>query len=153
MSAADWIQAVTQIVTALTAVVMAYLAYVTYMKPPVQEAEPEKANDAKPVQEGELLVFETSKQKTYLSKLSGGGIHCRIEDARPRKGGPQWTLPKDLCGTILNQGSYRVNPGYKANSGTFTLGPRRNWLYSKHLFPDPSYLNGALKQMLQEAST
>ncbi len=46
-----------------------------------------------------------------------------------------------------------MNPGYKVRTGTFTLGPRRNWLYSKVLFPEPAYMSGVLKHLLVNASS
>ncbi|KAF7766379.1 hypothetical protein PUND_a2196 [Pseudoalteromonas undina] len=46
-----------------------------------------------------------------------------------------------------------MNPGYKARTGTFTIGPRRNWLYTKSLFPEPDYLETVVKKLLENASS
>ena len=46
-----------------------------------------------------------------------------------------------------------MKPGYKPTVGTINIGPRRGWLYSKDLFPDPDYLKGELKQILTSASS
>ena len=155
MTFAEWIQVITQIITALTAVVMAFLGYKTYLQPPEQssEVEPDQAvNDEAEEKLKSILVFKTSKQQTQLS-ISNQGLTCRIDDTREGKGGPQWILTKTQAAEILKTNTYHVNPGYKVNSGTFTLGPRRNWLYSKVLFPEPDYLHGVLKQLLNNASS
>ena len=155
MTFTEWVQVITQIVTAVTAVVMAVLGYKAYLQPPEQssENEPEEAvNDEAEEKLKSILVFKTSKQKTWLS-TSGQGLSCHIDDSRKGKGGPQWTLTKTQIAEILNSNSYHVNPGYKVKTGVFTIGPRRNWLYSKVLFPEPDYLHGVLKQLLTNASS
>lgn len=152
MSFPVWIQVITQIVTAFTAVVMAVLAYRTYLRAPEQEeTEPENASDnqAEDILR-EVLVFRTSKQKTWLA-VTEQGLACRIDDTRPGKGGHQWTLSKAGAKAILDSGAYHVNPGYKARTGTFTIGPRRNWLYTKSLFPEPDYLDTVVKKLLENA--
>lgn len=150
----EWVQVITQIITAGTAVVMAYFAYQTYLKAPEQEAEsePEFANDEGAQDKLDaVLVFKTSKQKTWLT-VSPQGLECRIDDTRDGRGGHQWTLSKTKAQEILLSNSYKVNAGYKVSTGTFTLGPRRNWLYTKSLFPEAEYLHGVLKQLLENAS-
>lgn len=145
---------ITQIVTAVTAVVMAVLAYRTYLRAPEQEeAEPENASDNEAEDSlREILVFRTSKQKTWLA-VTDQGLSCRIDDTRPGKGGPQWVLSKTEAKAILDSEAYHVNPGYKARTGTFTIGSRRNWLYTKSLFPEPDYLETVVKKLLENASS
>ena len=154
MSFSEWTQVVTQIVTALTAVVMAILAYRTYLRTPEQEeAEPENASDSKADSSlREVLVFRTSKQKTWLA-VTQQGLSCRIDDTRPGKGGAQWVLPRTEAKAILESGAYHINPGYKVRTGTFTVGSRQNWLYTKALFPEPDYLEAVLKKLLENASS
>lgn len=145
---------ITQIVTAATTVVMAILAYRTYLRAPEQEeTEPENAsvNQAEDSLR-EILLFRTSKQKTWLA-VTEQGLSCRIDDTRQGKGGPQWVLSKVEAKAILESGAYHVNPGYKVRIGTFTIGPRRNWLYTKALFPEPDYLVTVLKKLLENASS
>ena len=153
LSVVEWVQVITQVVTAGTAVIMAVLAYKTYLQPPEQpsENEPEDAvNDSAEDTLSSILVFKTSKQETWLT-VTEHGLSCRIDDTRKGKGGPQWTLTKTQVAEILNANAYHVNSGYKVRTGTFSIGPRRNWLYSKVLFPEPDYLYGVLKQLLQNA--
>ena len=149
----DIVQVVTQIVTTITAVVTAYLAYKTYFKAPEQEneSEPESASDeSAAVGITEALMFKTSKQKTWLS-VTDQGLACRIDDTRAGKGGPQWILSRTELKTIIDTETFSVNPGYKVNTGTFSIGPKKNWLYTKSLYPQPEYLLGVIKQLLNNA--
>ena len=83
---------------------MAVLAYRTYLRAPEQEeAEPENASDNEAEDSlREILVFRTSKQKTWLA-VTDQGSSCRIDDTRPGKGGPQWVF--------FDSEAYHVNPG------------------------------------------
>jgi len=156
MGFVEWVQVITQIVTAITAVFMALKAYDTYLKAPEQdpESEPDQAvAKLKDVQLRKTLVFKTSKQETWLSATPHEGLFCEIKDQREGKGGPQWSLSPNQAKQILENSSFYVNSGYKVRTGTFSLGQRRNWLYSKALFPDPDYLHGVLKQLLQNSSS
>ncbi|MCF2827592.1 MULTISPECIES: hypothetical protein [Pseudoalteromonas] len=151
MDLLQFISATTQIVTAATAVITAYLAYQTYLKPPEQEDEPEPSSEVDESADEKLtetLVFKTSRQKTTL-KVTPQGLECYLEDTREGKGGHQWTLSISDVRAILDAKAYHVNPGYKVKTGTFTLGPKRNWLYTKSLFPEPDYLESVLKSLLQ----
>ncbi len=103
MKFVEWVQVITQTVTAVTAFVMAFLAYRTYLQPPVQpqEVEPDTASDESADENlNEILVFKTSKQETWLSVLPQG-LHCRIKDTREGKGGPQWTVSRTQAKEIL----------------------------------------------------
>jgi hypothetical protein len=153
MDFADTVQVITQIVTAVTAVVMAFFAYRTYLSAPDQESEtdPESATDVEAAEElTEILVFKTANQKTFLA-LTNQGIECRIEDVRAGKGGPQWIISRANAAAILESRAYQVNPGYKVKTGMFSIGSRKNWLYTKSLFPDPDYLQSVLKKLLENA--
>ena len=155
MGFVEWIQVITQIVIAGTALVMAYLGYQTYLKAPEQVSEPEPdagLDEAADEKLTEILVFKTSKQQTWLS-VTGQGLACRIDDTREGRGGPQWVLSGAETKAILESGAFRVNPGYKVRTGIFTLGARKNWLYSKALFPEPDYLQSVLKSLLENVSS
>jgi len=159
MDFTDWTQVTTAIVTtiaavvvAITSVVMAALAYKTYLKGPEQEPEPEKEIAAadQPEELTEALVFKTSKQETKLL-VTPKGLECHLDDKREGKGGHQWTISKVEAQQILDLNVFYVNPGYKANTGTFSIGKRKNWLYSKNLYPEPEYLHGVLGQLLKKS--
>lgn len=152
LSFIESVQVITQIVTAITAVVMAILAYRAYLMTPEQEEDKEVTKLIIEDKVSEILVFSTSKQKTRL-KVTNQGLECHLEDIREGKGGHQWTLSKHEVQNILDQQAYSVNPGYKARVGTFNIGSRRGWLYSKSLFPEPDYLKGEIQQLLKSVNS
>ena len=153
MNITEWVQVVTQIVTAITAVVMAVFAYKAYLQPPEQisEDEPMEASDQAAEETlTKVMVFKTSKQETWL-EVWPQGLHCFINDDRDNKGGPQWTIPKTEIANILAHNMFSVNPGAKVKTGTFSVGRKKNWLYTKAYFPEPEYLHGVLQQLLENA--
>jgi hypothetical protein len=100
----------------------------------------------------ELVVFRTKQQRTYL-RVSKAGIECHLDDDRPEKRGHQWTISRDEASRILQGNRILVNPDHTDNSGLFTIGDRRNWMYSKKLFPEPSLLEQALRELLEAAAS
>jgi len=146
----EFIQVTTQIITAGTAVIIAVLSYKTYLKPLEQESESEveKAPENEPEQIKEAIVFKTSNQTTKLI-ITTNGLECHLIDAREGRGGHQWTITPTETRNILTRANFHINPGFKVNTGTFTIGKRRNWLYSKRLYPEPEYLHGVIKQLLE----
>jgi len=98
----EWIQVSTQIITAVTALVMAYFTCQTYLKAPEQETA---FNEEVIGHVSEVLVFKTSKQTIWLC-VSSQGLECRIDDVREGKGGPQWILPRTKVIQILLSNSY-----------------------------------------------
>ena len=148
-SITDWISAGSSVIATLVAIVMAVLAYLQFLRAPRQEVETHESNDViADTRLTQLLVFKTSKQKTHL-RIVDGMIKCFLDDTRPNKGGHQWTLSRSQIKTILEKKDYHVNPGFKSRSGVFSLGPKKNWLYSKSIFPEPEYLYGALTELLK----
>ena len=97
------------------------------------------------------LVYRTRQQKIYLVK-TGQGLECHLEDDRPERTGHQWTISKSQAKDILADADISINPDYRERTGTYTLGQRRNWLYSKRLFPDPGYLKSLLTELLKDIS-
>ncbi|UII81069.1 hypothetical protein [Flagellimonas sp. CMM7] len=150
----ELINTIAQVVMALTAVIMAYLAYMTYLKSPDQEDEPDDAsltpeleNDSKLLSQ---VVFVTSKQETTL-KVTNQGLECHLKDTRPDRGGLQWIIRPNEASIILQNSNFYVNPGFRSRTGRFNIGIRRNWLYSKNLFPEPDYLKSVIKELLVNA--
>ena len=121
---------------------------------PKQEAEEDKEVTELFIEDklSEILIFSTSKQKTKL-KATSQGLEYHLEDKREGKGGRQRTLSKHEVETILTQGAYSINPGYKARVGTVNIGLRRGWLYSKSLFPEPDYLKGEIRHLLESINS
>ena len=146
----DVVGIVTQIVTTAIAGFGAWVAYQTLLRMPEQEPEPEKAvvTEAEARAPTQIKVFETSYQTTYL-KVTDNGLKCYLEDTRPgKRSGHQWTLTKTQAKEILSKREFRVYSGYKLRSGLFSIGPRRNWLYSKKLYPEPTLLELDIEKML-----
>jgi hypothetical protein len=100
----------------------------------------------------ELLVYRTKQQRIYL-KVSDAGIECHVEDERPERKGHRWTISKAEASRILRENDILADPNYTENSGRFTIGKRRDWRYSKKLFPEPSLLEQALRKLLESAAS
>ena len=151
----DIVNVASQIAITIIAVFGAWVAYQTLLRTPIQKPEPEEAEipEKETTVPSEVVVFRTSKQITRL-KVTSNGLECHLEDKRPEKrSGNQWTLTKQQAREILSSHDFRVYPGYKPYSGVFSIGPRRNWLYSKKLYPEPNLLELELERLLEKAST
>ncbi len=149
-SITDWVSALSSFGATFIAGITAWYAYKQYLQPPVQEVEPSAAQDVEDDAElTKVIVFRTSKQKTYL-EITERGLECHLDDSRPNKGGHQWTLSKTQIQEILKNSDYSVSPGAKARTGLFSIGQRKNWLYSKALFPEPEYLHGTLTEVFKK---
>ena len=58
----------------------------------------------------------------------------------------QWSLPLD------NVGEIRARERRDAKkTGLLDIGRRRNWLYSRRLFPEPRLLKQAIDELLETA--
>jgi hypothetical protein len=64
--------------------------------------------------------------------------------------GLQWILTKGEAKEILSKGKYWVHPGCSLNSGVFSIGLRRNWLYSKQI-PEPNLLDLDFKKSIRKS--
>lgn len=147
------VQAAT-LITTFIAGFGAWIAYLTLLRTPDQQAEPRRVDmlgeDASKCIEA--VVFITSNQKTTLI-VTSDGLECYLEDSRPNKNsGKMWVLSKEQAREILTNRDFRVYPGYKINSGTFSIGPRRNWLYSKKIYPEPISLEQKIEKLLLSAT-
>lgn len=152
---AEIVDVVSKIVTTVIAAFGAWVAYQTLLRTPPQEPEPEKAevSEKEITALSEAVVFKTSNQRTRL-KVTEKGLECYLEDSRPgKRSGHQWTLTKEQAKEILSCHDYRIYPTYKLYSGVFSIGPRKNWLYSKKLFPEPNLLELEIERLLENAST
>jgi hypothetical protein len=150
----DWLGALSGIGGTGIAAFVAYLGYKEFLRTPQQEeagSDTATADDtdaeALPLAE----VFRTSNQTTTL-RVTARGLECHLDDERSGRGGHQWTIAPAEARRILQSGAYSVNPSYRARTGRFNIGSRRNWLYSKALFPEPDYLHGTLKELLSAAA-
>lgn len=156
----EWVQMLTQIFTTATAIIVAYFAYMQYLKIPKQkpeqkpEAEPDSTDSKRTIKaivSAKMVVFQTSKQKTTLI-ANESGLTCLLEDPNLKNSGIQWTINPDEANEILKSNQIDVTTGYKANTGTFSIGKRKNWLYTKKLFGSELMLYESLKNMVLNAA-
>ena len=154
----QWVQMVTQIATTITAIMVARYAYLQYLKTPTQKPEQKPESIPEPILEksktmlgSKLVVFQTSKQKTTLI-VDDTGLTCLLEDPNLKNSGIQWTINPDEANEILKNNQIDVNAGYKPNTGTFDIGRRKNWLYSKKLFGSELAFLESLKNMVGNAA-
>lgn len=150
ISCVEWVQMATQIIIALTALVMSIIAYRTYIKTPWQEPNKEKIEESIKIKE-DLIVFETSKQQTRLIfDMNDNNVKCYLLDKKKNNESLQWVIEKIEAVAIIKASNISINPNYKPNTGTFSIGQKRNWLYSKKFYPDPDYLKGELLTLIKK---
>jgi hypothetical protein len=150
----DWLSALSGLGGTIIAALVAWQGYKEFLQTPRQKSEPDEASLAnEPVDDQEMSeeVFQTSKQTTRL-RVTDRGLECHLDDQREGRGGHQWTISPRQAKGILEVGNFSVNPGYRSQTGRFNVGSRRNWLYSKALFPEPDILRGTLKVLLEAAA-
>ncbi|MBW1900809.1 MAG: hypothetical protein JRJ20_04155 [Deltaproteobacteria bacterium] len=75
-----------------------------------------------------------------------------MENKQQRQVRQQWTISKQEATRILSNKRFTVNPGSRANTGLFSIGPKVNWLYSKKLYPEAIYVEDHLREILKTAS-
>ncbi len=87
-----------------------------------------------PEQAKSLLIFQTSKQQTWLVS-SSIRLYCILDDVRKSKLSIQWSLPKTSIG---NNGNYddAISCRQKTEkTGYVDIGwQHKNWLYTKQFF-------------------
>lgn len=140
---AELVDVISKIATPIITGFGVWIAYKTLLRTPTQEPEPEEAKvSEKEVKiPSEVVVFNTSNQTTMF-KVTEKGLECYLKDNRlGKRSGHQWTLTKEQAKEILSSRDYRIYPGYKLYSGVFSIGPRKNWLYSKNFFLNQVFLN------------
>ena len=134
-----WIEVISAVVTAFTAVGMAFLAWRKY----VREEHIVAHKDRKE-------VFHTTKQTTEL-RATENGLELHLHDIRPGRGGLQWTLPPSTVEKVLKHDDFSVEPPLSTNEdGHFTIGNHKRWLYSRNLYPDPAELKSEIRSLLEK---
>jgi len=147
-SVVEWVMMITQSAIAITAIIMSRLAFLTYSKTPIQKEV--GYHEATPVDsKSETIVFDTPKQRTKLT-IEDNSIICYLLDKKNEENRLQWKIEKEEASKIVNNRNIYINPSYKPNTGTFFLGIRKNWLYSKNLFPNPEYLRQELFDLIKK---
>ncbi|HEY0349654.1 MAG TPA: hypothetical protein VGC60_16010 [Pyrinomonadaceae bacterium] len=81
-----------------------------------------------------LLIFQTSKQQTWLV-ATRARLYCVLDDLNKSFTRVQWTTPADKL-VAGDQIAVEISTSDKTErTGRLNIGERRNWLFSKKLFP------------------
>lgn len=155
----EWISAGSSVAATLITGATAWFGYRTYLAGPVEELVPEETEPN--IDEGvpsahnsRVDVFDTGKQTTTLY-VTENGLACDLiyKDGREKGNrNPKWRFDPKECQNFLSGEDFLVDSGYKVKTGRFSIGPRRNWLYSKELFGDERLFSMAIKNLLTEAA-
>jgi len=81
-----------------------------------------------------LLIFQTSKQQTWLV-ATRARLYCVLDDLNKSFTRVQWSIPAD---SLVADDKIAVEISARDKSertGLLNVGKRRNWLFSKKLFP------------------
>ncbi len=89
-----------------------------------------------------FLIFETSKQHTWIISTNRQ-LFCILDDENTRSSGRmiQWKMPLSKASPIRAGISERGNP-------VVDIGERKNWLYSRHLYPTEDTLEKSLNGLI-----
>lgn len=80
-----------------------------------------------------LLIFQTSKQKTWLVSTKEW-LYCILDDIRKENPSIRWSIGKDDL-TSGNEIKIIIQTHEKSDDvGLVDIGPKTGWLYSKDLF-------------------
>lgn len=156
--ALEIIPVVTDVIQTVLVAVGTWVGWKTFFGSSVQKSESERETEEPSVIErstgkfkDELIVFETKQQRTTL-RATHNGLECILRDSRQGKvSGRQWLLTSENLERIRNEKDYRVVPGLKLRTGVFSIGPRRNWLYTKTLHPDSVALERQIGEIIDKS--
>jgi len=83
-----------------------------------------------------VVIFETSKQKTWLVSTSER-LYCILDDTRNEKPNINWSTPKKAL-IFNNQVILKISSKDKTKmAGLVDIGENhKNWLYTKSIFKD-----------------
>jgi hypothetical protein len=90
-----------------------------------------------------LIIYKTQTQQTWLV-VTNKQIFCLLDDEETRnnKQTIMWHMP-------IKEAKKKISAReYKNNSGLFDIGERKNWLYSRRLFPNPEILEQKIIELL-----
>jgi len=92
-----------------------------------------------------LLIFQTKRQHTWLI-TTNKNIFCVLDDENSQMSGKliQWKLS-------LNEATPIFVKAHKRTVGLVSIGSKRNWLYSRRLYPSESELEQEIKHMVEKS--
>lgn len=95
----------------------------------IKRANEFDAEEESPESARTLLIFQTSKQQTWLA-ASATRLSCVLDDIRKQTPRLQWSVPTRDAADVETHSK-------TDQTGLIDIGRRhRAWLYSKRLFPD-----------------
>jgi hypothetical protein len=98
---------------------------------------------------GQVNIFRTKKQRTWLAATKTS-LFCVLDGDKTRERNRliQWRMALEDVQPI------RARERSEAKlTGLLDIGRRRNWLYSRRLFPQPRALEKALEDLVEKART
>jgi hypothetical protein len=112
-------------------------AGVTYL------VESSSRNTSRAAVVGLMRILRTSRQQTWLV-VTQTDMYCILDDEKTSAGSRpnQWQIPLGAAAPI------RVRPRAHKATGLVDVGPRKNWLYSQQVYPDPTALKGAVEALV-----
>jgi len=89
-----------------------------------------------PAESNTLLLFQTSKQKTWLV-ITDTRLYCILDDARYKKPTVAWSKSKSQLARAGSE-ALEINVQEKSeNTGYVDIGPKhKKWLFTKSLFKE-----------------
>lgn len=92
-----------------------------------------------------FLLFRTERQRTWLVTTSRS-LYCILDDENTRADGRliQWRLPLSAAQPIRAR-------EHKPGAGLLDVGPRKRWLYSTSLHPQPQELERSVASLIRRA--
>lgn len=102
-----------------------------------------------PEQTQSLLIFQTSKQQTWLV-ASRARLYCILDDVNRSFTRVQWSMEKnELVSGRRVTVTISVNDK-SPTTGTVDIGDHKAWLYSKKLFPQQDMESRIRQLILQQ---
>lgn len=91
-----------------------------------------------PDQSKSLLIFQTSKQQTWLVSTTKR-LYCILDDVRKPKPKVQWAILKENLGSKDNYANAISFRSKTERTGRVDIGVQhKNWLYTKQFFSETS---------------
>jgi hypothetical protein len=98
-----------------------------------------------------INVINNGSQRAYLHVSDDGLKYVLIDFDNPRNN-VKWRISPKKARYILKNNEVSVSPKWREGLGLFSIGDRRDWVYSHGLFSDSNALRNTIVRMLEMAS-
>ena len=92
-------------------------------------------------------VINNNEQRARLY-ISPKGLEYQLTNRKNHEEDDQWVISKSLATKIIRNKTISVKRADKSGMGLFSIGPRRDWVYSARLFPEPDTLYKKIEDLL-----